>query len=128
MAIQRVTITATGAAGGAGTATATADSTRMVKGYVRNVHLAYLDSPPGATTDVTLAGKTTPAVPILTVSNAATDGWFPVMNQAKNTAGADITGMGSPVAIDDYVTLTIAQANNADGVTATIIYDDGMPG
>jgi len=124
MAIQRVTISATGAAGGAGAATATARSSRMIKGLIRAVHLAYLDSPPAGTTDVTVAGATAPAIPILTISNAATDGWFFPMHQADNNLGADITGMGTPVACDDYVAVTIAQANDADGVTATIIYED----
>lgn len=123
MAIRRLAISATGATGGAGTATATAVSSQVVKGYIRAVYLAYLDSPP-VTTDVTVAGTTAPAVPILTVANAATDGWFYPMAQADNQAGADITNQGMPIACDDSVTVTIAQANNSDGVTATILWDD----
>ena len=125
MAIQRITITATGATGGAGVATATATSLRPIGGLIRAVHLAYLDSPPAGTTDVTVAGLTAPAVAILTVTNAATNAWFYPMNQADNTVGADITGMGTHIAIEDYITVTIAQANNGDGVTATIFWDDG---
>ncbi len=125
MAIRRTTITATGATGGAGTATANATSSVVIEGHIRGVHLAYLDSPPAGTTDVTIAEKNnSPAMPILTVSNAATDGWFYPMAQAKNQAGTDITGMGELIAVADYVIVTIAQANNADGVTATIVWDD----
>lgn len=124
MAIRRETISATGATGGAGVATASAVSTHPISGHICGVYLAYLDSPPAGTTDVTVAGTTTPAVPILTVANAATDGWFYPMAQAKNQSGTDITGMGLPIAIEDYITVTIAQANNGDGVTATIIWDD----
>ena len=124
MAIRRETISATGATGGAGVATASAVSTHPISGRICAVHLAYLDSPPAGTTDVTVAGTATPAVPILTVTNGATDGWFYPMAQADNTSGADITGMGLAVAIEDYITVTIAQANNGDGVTATIIWDD----
>ena len=124
MAIRRETITASPSTGGAGASTVNATSSHIIKGYIRAVHLAYLDSPPAATTDVTVAGVTAPAIPILTVSNAATDAWFFPMNQADNTVGADITNQGSPVAIEDYVKVTIAQANDGDGVTATIIYDD----
>lgn len=87
------------------------------------IYLTYLDSPPAGTTDVTLTGLTSPAVTILTVANAATNGWFYPMAQAVNQANATITGMGIPIAIDDYVVLTIAQANDADGVTATILWD-----
>lgn len=124
MAIRRTTISATGAAGGAGAATATAVSGEIISGLIRAVYLAYLDTPP-ATTDVTIEGVTAPKIPVLTVSNAATNGWFYPMAQADNQAGADITNQGTPIPMDDYVQVTIAQANDADGVTATIIWDDG---
>lgn len=126
MAIRRTQITASPAAGGAGTATATAVSTRPIDGRILAVHLAYLETPPGATTDVTIAeANNSPAMPILTISNAATDGWFYPMAQADNQAGADITNMGAPIGVNDYVRVTIAQANDGDGVTATIVWDDG---
>lgn len=124
MAIRRETISATPAAGGAGVATVYAVSNHVIEGIIKAVHLAYLDSPPG-TTDVTIAeANTSPAMPILTVSNAAADGWFYPMAQADNQAGADITNQGAPIAVADYVKVTIAQANNGDGVTATIVWDD----
>lgn len=126
MAIQRTQVTATGATGGSGTATATAVTDVVVEGYPLAVHLAYLGSPPSGSTDVTLTeAANAPAMPILAVSNAATDGWFPVLAQAKNQAGADITGMGTRIAVADYVRVTIAQANDNDGVTATLVWDDG---
>jgi hypothetical protein len=122
--IRRETITVTGAAGGTGVATANTTSTYILNGLIRAVHLTYTDSPPAGTTDVTIATVATPAVPILSVANAATDAWFYPMNQADNTAGTDITNQGSPVAVDDYVKVTIAQANNDDGVVAVILYED----
>jgi hypothetical protein len=125
MAILRETISATGATGGAGLATATARSTHVIEGTIRAVYLAYLDSPPAGTTDVTIEGLTAPKPLVLSIANAATDAWFFPMNQADNTAGADITGMGSPVVVDDYLVVTIAQADNGDGVTATILWEDG---
>jgi hypothetical protein len=126
MAIHREVITASGAAGGAGAATATAVSSRPIDGRIMAVHVAYLESPPGATTDVTIQeANNSPAMPILTIANAATDAWFYPMAQADNQAGADITGMGAPIAVNDYVRATIAQANDGDGVTVTIVWDDG---
>jgi hypothetical protein len=126
MAIRRTVVTATGATGGAGTATATANTTTPVDGEIMGVHLAYLDAPPAATCDVTLVeAGVSPAQTILSISNAATDGWFYPMQQAKNTAGTDISGMGREIYVSANLTLTIAQANNADGVTATILWDDG---
>lgn len=124
--MRRTQATATGATGGSGAATATAVTSELIEGYVLGVHLKYLDSPPSGTTDVVLVeANNDPAMPILTVSNAATDGWFPVLAQAKTQAGADFTGVGALVPVADYVRLTIAQANNGDGVTATIVWDDG---
>jgi len=118
----------TGAAGGAGAATANASSARPVIGVIHAVYLAYTSSPPG-TTDVTIAeANNSPAITVLTVTNAATDGWFHPMAQAQNQTAADITNQGNPIAVSDYIQVTIAQANDDDGVTATIVYDTGIPG
>lgn len=122
--IRRETITVTGAAGGAGLATANTTSTVTINGIIRAIYLEYTDSPPAGTTDVTIAGATSPALEILTVSNAATDGWFYPMWQAVNNSNATITNQGSSVAVDDQIKVTIAQANNSDGVIATIVYED----
>lgn len=125
MAIQKITISATGATGGAGTATATATSTRVVNGHIVAVYVEYLDSPP-ATTDVTIEeGTAVPAVPILTITNAATSGWFYPRAAAVNTGNTAITNSFALIAVSDYIKVTIAQANNADGINVTIVYDDG---
>jgi hypothetical protein len=124
--VRRTTITVTGATGGPGVATANTTSNEAINGVIRAVYLQYTDSPPAGTTDVTVAGATSPALPILTVSNAATDGWFYPMWQADDAADAtDITNQGAPVVVDDQIKVTIAQANNDDGVVATIVYEDG---
>jgi hypothetical protein len=125
VAIQRTTVTVTPAAGGAGVATLSAVSSQIVDGVILGVHLTYTDSPP-STTDITIAEKNnSPAMPILTVTDANTNGWFPVLAQAVNQAAAAITGMGAPIGVSDYVNVTIAQANNGDGVVAVIVWDDG---
>lgn len=127
MTVQRIQITASPCTGGAGVSTANAVSSIPITGVLLAVHLAYLDSPPGATTDVTLAwAYEAPAPPILTVANAATDGWFYPMAQAVNQSNVTITGMGQFIPIADYVRVTIAQANDGDGVTATILWDDNL--
>lgn len=125
MAIYRTTITASPSAGGAGSSTATANSSVPIEGEIVAIHLAYLDSPPAGTTDVTVAeAGPDPKQTILAVANAATDGWFYPMAQAKNQAGTDISGMGRPIKTACNLSVTIAQANDGDGVTATIIWDD----
>lgn len=116
MNIRRETVTVTGAAGGAGAATASGTTSNIVSGVVLAVYLEYTDSPPAGTTDVTIEEATrSPALPVLTVSNAATDGWF----------YPDVASVNSdvkPVVVDDHLTVTIEQANNGDGVTATIVW------
>lgn len=122
--INRITVTVTGATGGAGVATANTTSSELVEGTIRGVYLAYTDSPPAGTTDVTIAeAYNSPAAAILTVSNAATDAWFYPMAQACNQAAATITNQGAPIVVKDYLKVTIAQANNDDGVVATIVYE-----
>lgn len=122
MAIRRTTITVTGAAGGAGVATANATSTEVLNGYIMGVYLTYTDAPPAGTTDVTIAERyNSPAMAVLTVTDAATDGWFFPQAAAVSQAGA-ASGTYVPIPVSDYLKVTIAQANNNDGVTATVVW------
>lgn len=115
MPVYRETVTVSGAAGGSGAATATARTSRIVEGKVVAVHLSYTDSPP-STTDVTITEATnSPAAPVLAVSNANANGWF-------YPAYASVATDAVPPWVADYLTVTIAQANNGDGVVATIIW------
>jgi hypothetical protein len=121
--IFRETITVSGSTGGAGASTATATSGN-IQGKIRAVYLAYQGSPPAGTTDVTLVEATTPGQTILSVANAATDGWFQPMAQAHlNTSGAAITNQGAEIAFNAPLTATITGANDADGVIVTIVYE-----
>jgi len=115
MRIRRETVVVSGAAGGAGSATANATTDNVVSGRVLAVYLAYTDTPP-STTDVTIeeAGKS-PALPVLSVSDANSDGWF---YPDVATVNSDV----APVYVDDHLEVTIAGANNGDGVTATIVW------
>ena len=125
MAIQRAVANVTGAAGGAGVATAFALTDKPVDGEVIGVHLAYKDSPPAGTTDVSIVeANASPAQTVITVSDAATDGWFYPLASAKDQAAAAITNSGRPIRVADTLKVTIAQANDGDGVTATIVFDD----
>lgn len=121
--ITRKILTTAAAVGSAGVATGTITSTDYINGTIRAIYVAYLGSPPGATTDLTIAGASTPAIPILTITNAATDAWFYPMAQAQNTAAATITNQGAPVVVDDRIVVTMAQANAADYATVTILYE-----
>ena len=123
--IRRETMTVSGTTGGAGLATATNTSNGTISGIIRAIYLAYTGSPPGATTDVTIVAAQSVALPILIVTDSATDAWHFPMWQADDGADAsDITNQGQPNIIDDRITVTIAQANNDDGVVATVVYED----
>ena len=117
------------AAGGAGVATANATTTNVVAGLVHAVYLQYLDSPPAGTCDVTVAtaGVAHPAVTILAITNAATDGWFLPRAATHSTAGAAAlyaaagTAGNDLLPIADLVKVTIAQANAGDGVNVWLL-------
>ena len=113
------------AAGGAGVATANATTTTAIVGLIAAVYVDYQDSPPAGTTDVTIAtaGTDAPANTILTLTNAATDGWFyPRHAEHDNTGSALATY--TPVPIHDKVKVTIAQANNNDYVEVYLLLVD----
>lgn len=121
MMIDKQTIEVTGASGGAGSATANATGVRAIEGEIVGVYVEYLDSPP-ATTDVTIETVQAPAAPILTLTNANTDGWFYPVATVVDQDGAAVTDGHRPIVITDAVKVTIAGANDNDGVNVTIIW------
>lgn len=124
MSIQRAVANVTGATGGAGSATTFALTDKPVEGEILGIHLAYLDSPPN-TTDITIVeANNSPAMDVLTVTNANTSGWFHPLAAAVTKAGAAITDSGRAIQVADTLKVTIAGANDGDGVTATIVFDD----
>ena len=107
------------AAGGAGVATNNASTSTRLVGKVAGIYVKYNDTPP-ATTDVTVATVgTSPAAPsytLLSLTNAATDGWFYPQVQIHTSAGAAIAGEYTPFLVFDFVNILVAQANNGDSV------------
>lgn len=122
--ISHVHINTGAAAGGAGAATANADSDIMVRGEILGVYLKYNDSPPAATTDVTLATKGTgaPAFTLLSVVNGATDGYFAPQAKVVDSDNAAITNSHAPFVVQDVLNLLVAQANDNDSVEAWVFY------
>ena len=121
--IRRETITVSGSTGGAGVSTANATSINILNGLIRAIYLEHTGTPP-STTDVTIAGATKdPASAIMTITDTPVDGWLYPMGAAVNNVEAAITNQGAPIPVDDYVKVTIAQANDADGVIVTILYE-----
>lgn len=125
MAVRRTTVTATASAGGAGTATGDARSQHIVQGAILAVYLDY-SAASAATMDVVInEANNSPALPVLTVTNTATDGWYYPRITVDNVAdGSDLTGPADYQHVADYLKLALAQGNVNDSVTATIVWDD----
>lgn len=122
MAIRRDTVVVT-TAGGAGEATGEARTAQIVDGIVRAVHIAYTGAP--ATTDVVVAeANREEPMPVLSVANSNTAGWYFPVQQAVDAADAtEITGVGVPVVTADYLMIEVDDANNNNTVTVTVVWE-----
>ena len=116
--------------GGAGVSTQTSEPKR-VEGNVVAIGVTYNGSPPAATTDLTIKtkGRIGPIRTLLTLTNAATNGWFdlaaPVVDSDNTTptynATEPIERIGIPV--HDDVEVVIAQANDNDGASVVLLVE-----
>ena len=115
------------AVGGDGVATANTDSPIRLAGKVIGIYVKYNGSPPAGTTDVTIKAKgTSPAPPtynLLVLTDGATDGWRYPQALIHTTAGAEIAGEYTSLLIDDFINVTIAQANAADNVDVWLLLE-----
>jgi hypothetical protein len=123
----------TGAAAGEnGSATANSTS-KLLSGRVLAVYIKYNDSPPAGTCDVTIATLgTAPAAPslaILTLTNAATSGWFYPRHGVHGSTGTALLYaengqiVAEAVPIHDQVKFTIAGANAADNADVWLLLE-----
>ena len=121
MAIRRDQISLTvGAAG-----TASGRTAIPVEGVILAVHMNFsvgFD----ATTTVTLAeAGNSPALPVLTLTNVATDGWYyPRIALHAVADGAAIVGPVDYQSVADYLSLAIANGTQNNTLIGTIIWDD----
>lgn len=111
--------------GGAGTSTANSTTAIVASGLVAAIYVKYNDSPPAGTTDVTVTtlgtSPSAPALTLLSVSNAATDGWFfPRALEHLNSDGSALT-THTYMPLQDKVKVTIAQANDGDSVDVWLV-------
>ena len=108
------------ATGGAGVATANADTTIVASGLLYGVYVKYNDSPPAASTDVIVSTKgtspTAPTLALLTITNAATSGWFYPRANTHDAAGAAQANMWDNFPVHDIINAKIQGANNDDSV------------
>ena len=117
--------------GGAGVSTNNNTSSHVVVGQICSIGVTYNGSPP-ASTDLVIAtaGNNGPALTILTLTNANSNGWFHPRHVVDNNAGADIEyadgySVYDKVCVADNIKVTIAQANSPDTAEVVIVYYSG---
>jgi len=114
----KITVTTTGSAGAA---TGTGQTSRPVNGCLKAIHLDYTDLP--NTSDVTITTAGAPVQTLLTKANANTDAWFYPRALLDDTAGADLTAIYDEMPIDDYVNVSVAQAD-AGSLVVTLLVEE----
>ena len=117
--------------GGSGASTNNNTSSHVVVGQICSIGVTYNGSPP-ASTDLVIAtaGNNGPALTLLTLTNANSNGWFHPRHVVDNNAGADIEyaagySVYDKVCVADNIKVTIAQANNPDTAEVVIVYYAG---
>ena len=128
---QSVSINTGDTSGGTGAGTANNTSGHVVVGQICSIGVTYNGSPP-ASTDlvVATAGNNGPALTLLTLTNANSDGWCHVRHKVDDESGADITYDGSnevyeKVCVADNIKVTVSQTNDDDSVDVIVIYSAG---
>lgn len=120
-------VTTPASTGGAGASAATKVTSDMVSGLVHGIVIQYNDAPPAGTTDVGIKTKglsgILPSVPLLTITNAATDGYFAPRSACVNASNAAITNSFAPFAVNDYIQIDLAGANDGDSVTVWLFLE-----
>ena len=114
------------AAGGAGVATSNYTHPIPVRGRVLAYAITYNDTPAAGTTDVTIATAGTGPLPVVTlavVTNSATDVHANLMHAVNGADGAAIANVYDNPVINDFVTVTIAGADNGDSADVWLIVE-----
>ena len=114
--------------GGSGSSTANNTSSHVVVGQICSIGVTYNGSPP-ASTDLVIAtaGNNGPALTILTLTNANSDGWFHPRHKIDDESAADVTYDGTnevydKVCVADNIKVTVSQANDDDSVDEVVVY------
>jgi len=117
--------------GGAGVSTNNNTSSHVVVGQICSIGVTYNGSPPSSTdVVVATAGNNGPALTILTLTNANSDGWFHPRHKIDDESAADVTYDGTnevyeKVCVADNIKVTVSQANDDDSVDVVVVYYAG---
>jgi hypothetical protein len=120
---KMATITAVGSAG---SAEGTGTTTHPLSGLLLSIKVVQGNTP-HANTDITVTctdGQTSRTLLTLTDNNTAS-AWYNVREIQDDTVGADITGAYTPIPLDGYVTVAVAQGGSDATCDVSIVYDDG---
>ena len=119
------------AVGGDGVATANNTSDHIISGRIIALDIKYNATPPGATTDVTIAtaGNASPAVTITTITDSATAKRYYPRDTVHDKVGADLTYDGThlvseSIPINDNIKITIAGANADDNADVYLLMEN----
>ena len=120
-------ITTAVAVGAAGAAAGTVVSSQPVRGMIIGIDIQYNDAPPAGTTDVGIKTKgasgVLPSRNILTISNAATDGYFCPRVETVKADGSVSSFVDGVHYVEDYIQVDMAGANAGDSVSIWIYTD-----
>jgi len=128
---QSVSISSGATDGGAGASTNNNTSTHVVVGQICSIGVTYNGSPPSSTDLViATAGNNGPALTILTLTNANSNGWFHPRHKIDDESAADVTYDGTnevydKVCVADNIKITVSQANDDDSVDVVVVYYAG---
>ena len=114
---------------GAGTGMANTSTSTRVDGRVAGIYVRYNDSCPNTTDVVIKTVGTSPAVPsktFLTLTNKNADSLFMPRLVPQGVDGANLAALTAcePVAIFDYVNISIDGANTADSVDVWFLLEE----
>jgi len=126
-----VSISSGATTGGSGSSTNNNTSSHVVVGQICSIGVTYNGSPPSST-DVVIAtaGNNGPALTILTLTNANSNGWFHPRHKIDDESAADVTYDGTnevydKVCVADNIKITVSQANDDDSVDVVVVYYAG---
>lgn len=121
MAIRRTQITLTADSGG----DATGNTDRTVDGVVHAVHFDFSVGFDATTTLVLQEAGAAPKLPVLSLTNVNTDGWYyPRITLHDVADGSALVGPVDYQSVADILNLTLAGAAEDDSVVCTIVWDD----
>lgn len=119
---EKLTVTTSGSNGNA----TGSGQTGVISGRILAVHIDFTSEP--NTTDVTIATAHAPILTFLTITSSNTDAWYYPRAQVHGLTGTALTFDGTrtvnePVPVDDHISVTVAEGDNAGTVAVTILYE-----